>query len=211
MRICDTRPMKVIVFARAPIAGRCKTRLIPRLGAQGAAALHRRLVRRTLLAACGSGLVTELWCAPDAAHGFFARCRREFGVRLHRQCRGNLGDRMAHALARALRDASGVILIGTDCIDLGPQDLRDAAQALDRFDVVLQPARDGGYVLIGARRIAPVALRGVRWSSGQELTQTRARLRRANLRWHELPSRRDLDTPADYRAAVKSGMLESRS
>ncbi len=183
--------------------GRCKTRLIPRLGALGAAALHRSLVWQTLQTAHDSGIETELWCAPDTRHGFFARCRREFGVRLRRQCAGDLGRRMASAL----RGTGHRILVGTDCINLSAQDLREALETLDTVDVVLQPATDGGYVLIGARRITPRALRDIRWSSGRELTQTRTRLRRAGLSWRELAAREDVDTPADYRRARRAGML----
>ncbi len=198
---------RILVFARAPVPGRCKTRLIPRLGADGAAALHRRLITQTLRTANGSGTPVELWCAPDTGHGFFARCRREFGVKLHRQCTGDLGRRMALALQQSLCDATRVILVGTDCPTLTKRDLQDALQVLETVDAVLQPATDGGYVLIGARRRISRALQGVDWSSGHELAQTRRRLARANFTWDELPSRDDLDTPADYRRARRHGTL----
>lgn len=199
---------RILVFARAPVPGRCKTRLVSRLGRAGAAALHRRLTSRTLAAAVGTGSRVELWCAPDAAHGFFARCRREFGVRLRRQPRGDLGRRMAVALAEVLREgAAAAVLVGTDCPSLASADLRAALAALSRHDCVLQHANDGGYVLIGARRFERRALAGVRWSSGLEFAQTRRRLARLGLDAGELPGREDVDTPADYRRARRARLL----
>ena len=193
---------RVLVFARAPVPGRCKTRLIPALGPQGAAALHRRLVRQTLATARDAGADVELWCAPDGAHGFFAACRRDFGVRLRRQLRGDLGRRMA----LALRDGPA-LLIGTDCPGLTTVDLRRAMAALGTHDCVLQPSTDGGYVLIGTRRVERRALAGIAWSSGRELGQTRRRFARLGQRWLELRVLGDVDTPMDYRSARKLGLL----
>jgi uncharacterized protein len=197
---------RVLVFARAPVPGRCKTRLIPALGAAGAAALHRRLVLRTLAAARDAGCAVELWCAPATAHGFFATCRRAHGVRLRRQPAGDLGRRMALALARALQ-AGPAVLVGSDCPEFTAQDFRAALAALAANDCVLQPSRDGGYVLIGARRIERRALAAIRWSSTRELAQTRRRFARLGLRCAELRPLRDVDTPSDYRRARRGGLL----
>jgi rSAM/selenodomain-associated transferase 1 len=199
---------RILVFARAPVPGRCKTRLIPALGGRGAAALHRALVRRTLAVARASGGTVELWCAPDASHGFFAACRREFGVRLRRQPGGDLGRRMALALARALREGAGAaVLVGSDCPEFTPGDFTDAVAALGTRDGVLQPSTDGGYVLIGARRLERRALAGIAWSSRRELAQTRRRFARLGLDWQDLAARGDVDTPADYRAARRAGVI----
>ena len=199
---------RVLVFARAPIPGRCKTRLIPALGAVGAAALHRRLVRRTLEAALDSGAIVELWCAPGPAHGFFLGCRRELGVRLRRQPQGDLGQRMALALAHVLREgAPAAVLVGSDCPELTLADFTRAFATLQRADCALQPSADGGYVLIGARRFERRALAGIRWSSGHELAQTRRRFARLGLACGALPPRHDLDTPRDYRRARRTGLV----
>ncbi len=198
---------RILVFARAPVPGRCKTRLIPALGARGAAALHRALVRRTLAAARASGGTIELWCAPDTSHGFFAACRREFGVRLRRQPAGDLGRRMALALARALREGAGAaVLVGSDCPAFTPRDFTDAVAALATRDCVLQPSTDGGYVLIGARRLERLALAGISWSSGRELAQTRGRMARLGLSLREETPLMDVDTPQDYRKARRRGL-----
>lgn len=199
-------PGRILVFARAPVPGRCKTRLVPALGRTGAAALHRRLVRRTLAAARATGHPVELWCAPDTAHGFFAACRREHGVRLRRQPRGDLGRRMALALTRALREADAAILVGSDCPELRPADFTAAVAALRAADCVLQPSTDGGYVLIGARRFEQRTLAGIAWSSGRELAQTRGRMARLSLSLAEERPLIDIDTPADLAQARRRGL-----
>ena len=196
--------MRVHIFARAPVAGQCKTRLIPRLGARGAAWVQRRLVERALITACaaiGAENVT-LWGAPDAAHGFFMQCRQRFGVQLARQARGDLGRKMRSTL----NHAPG-LLIGSDAFGLQVDDLHRAGAALASADHVLLPAPDGGYVLIGSRKGLP-RLTGVRWSSGRECAQTARRLRRSgslSLLW---PARPDFDTAADWRRARRLGGLK---
>src|SRR3990172_10280578 len=83
---------RIAVFAKAPVAGEVKTRLIPALGEHGAAALHRALVMHAIENAAGAGIgPVELWCAPDAGHSFFAECRRRHGVTLIAQGEGDLG------------------------------------------------------------------------------------------------------------------------
>lgn len=201
------RAARILVFARAPVPGRCKTRLVPALGAPGAAALHRRLVRRTLAAARASGHAVELWCAPDAAHGFFAACRRDYGVRLRRQPRGDLGRRMALALAGTLREGvAAAVLVGSDCPEFTPRDFAGAVAALATRDCVLQPSTDGGYVLIGARRLDRRTLDGIAWSSGRELAQTRGRLKRLGFSFSEETPLMDIDTPSDLVKARRRGL-----
>src|SRR5437868_3801239 len=112
-RVTNDGPCPVAIFARAPVAGAAKTRLISRLGAEGAAALHARLVERALSQALAAGLgEVTLWCAPDASHPFFADCAARFGVRLRAQRGADLGARMLHAFEVA---QGPLILIGSDC------------------------------------------------------------------------------------------------
>ncbi|MES2684735.1 MAG: TIGR04282 family arsenosugar biosynthesis glycosyltransferase [Pseudomonadota bacterium] len=196
--------MRVHIFARSPVAGRCKTRLIPRLGARGAAWVQRRLVERVLATACaaaGARNVT-LWGAPDAAHGFFMQCRQRFGMRLARQSEGDLGARMRATLRR-----SAGLLIGSDAFGLQRDDLHRAAAALVSADYVLLPAPDGGYVLIGSRKPLP-ALAGVRWSSGKECAQTARRLAGSGRLARLEPAREDFDNPADWRRARRAGLMK---
>jgi rSAM/selenodomain-associated transferase 1 len=185
---------RLLIFAKAPLPGLAKTRLIPALGAAGAAALQQRLIRRTLATAAQSWLATELWCHPDCAQPFFAACAGEVTVELRSQQGADLGERMHHAFVTA---AAPALLIGTDCPALSAQDLRTAAAALAAHDAVLGPAADGGYYLIGLRRPQPTLFRAMPWGTDAVLALTRTRLHAAGLRWQELPLHHDIDTPDD--------------
>ena len=190
---------RVIVFARAPEPGKVKTRLIPALSAAGAAALHRRLVRHSLCAATRARLgPVELWCAPDTGDPFFRECERRLGVSLSAQGGGDLGARMRRAFESALVRAGRAILVGSDIPALSAQYLRDADQALVRGnEVVIGPAEDGGYVLIGLSRCDPELFRDIPWGGPEVMAETRRRI--ASLAWRlsELPVLWDVDRPED--------------
>lgn len=201
---------RLLVFAKAPIPGRSKTRLAGKLGRRGAARLQARLTRQVLTMAQGAYLAPlHLWCAPSSTHAFFAACRRDYSLSVHRQQGNDLGQRMQHALTRTLRSGRHAVLIGTDCPALTPTLLQQAFHALDDgTDVVLVPALDGGYVLIGMRQAAARLFQGVPWGSDRVLAQTRRRLRQLKLAWVELPAVTDVDTPADLRAMRRAGWLD---
>lgn len=191
---------RIMIFAKAPVPGRVKTRLIPALGASGAAHLQRQLIERTLRVAAAAGLgAPELWCAPDADHPFFAACAKRYGIGLRAQGEGDLGARMARALEFALAAGSPGLLIGCDCPALTSPYLREAAAALsDANDAVFGPAEDGGYVLVGLARMLPAPLfEDIAWGSASVMRETRTRLARGNWRWRELPMLWDLDLPQD--------------
>jgi hypothetical protein len=199
---------RVVVMARAPVAGCAKTRLIPALGPEGAARLQARLTWRAVATAHQSrvGPVT-LACAPDAGHPFFARCATEFGLELADQRGDDLGSRMAHCFRRLLA-RSPVILIGTDAPALTFVDLRLARDALHFHDAVLTPAEDGGYVLIGLSRFSSALFEGVSWGSDGVLAQTRERLVDLAWRWDEMPASWDVDRPADLVRLRRSGLID---
>ncbi|HET7671877.1 MAG TPA: TIGR04282 family arsenosugar biosynthesis glycosyltransferase [Burkholderiales bacterium] len=181
----------VVVFARAPIAGAVKTRLARRIGAEAAARLHQRLVRAALRTARGCGAV-ELHAA--RRHAWF----ETLPVRVRQQRGGDLGERMFYAMRDGLRRHRRVLLIGSDAPSLTGADLARAARWLrGGADVVLAPAEDGGYALIGARRIVSGVFAGVAWGSDAVMAATRANLVRRNLRWRELRTVWDLDRPQD--------------
>jgi rSAM/selenodomain-associated transferase 1 len=198
----------LLVFTRAPEAGRAKTRLIPILGPRGAAALHAGLVERTLQSVGEWGFAVQLWCHPDPQQPFFRYCAEHFAVSLHGQAGDELGARMAHALATALKDHDQAVLIGTDCPSLAADDLDQAFAALGKgADLVLGPAADGGYYLVGLNRPIPALFNGIHWGSDQVLMQTLAEAREMGLATQLLATRDDLDSPADLqtfhdRAAV---------
>lgn len=203
------RRVQVAVLAKAPIPGLAKTRLVPALGARGAARLQRELTRLALRTAQASGLgPVTLWCAPDARHRFFRALQRTTGVHCLVQPGSDLGDRM-HTAFRWHCAQGPLLLIGTDCPVLRPEHLRQAATALvDGADAVLLPVEDGGYVLVGLRQPQPALFHGMTWSTHQVMAQTRARARDAGLRVQELDTLWDVDRPQDlarWRACADRG------
>jgi len=204
---------RLLIFAKAPVPGRVKTRLAGQLGTRGAAALYQKLLRRTVRIAYNARLCPiELWCAPDARHGFFAACRQEYGVTLRRQCAGDLGRRMNRALNQTLAAGHPAVLIGGDCASLGETELRTAFGLLAAgHEAVLGPAADGGYVLVGLNRPCPALFRDIAWSTPTVLAATRRRLRRAGMNWAELPPGWDVDTPADLRRLRQSSSPAAQS
>ncbi|MGE0671463.1 MAG: TIGR04282 family arsenosugar biosynthesis glycosyltransferase [Methylibium sp.] len=192
------RGVQVAVLAKAPIAGLAKTRLIPALGAQGAARLQRTLTRGALRCAAEAGLgPVTLWCAPNAEHRFFRALRRSCGLRCLVQPSGDLGARMHTAFRLHCVDGP-LLLIGTDCPALRPSHLRKAARALvDGEDAVFYPAEDGGYVLVGLRRPQESLFRDMPWSTAEVMSLSRQRARDAGLRVREFEPLWDVDLPAD--------------
>lgn len=189
---------RILVFAKAPLPGRVKTRLCPPLQPRQAALLHTRMVWHTLETACTAAPgAVELHCAPAPGDYFFTECARRYGVSLHRQAEGDIGARMAHALRAACRDRP-LLLIGTDCPARSTNDLRAAIGALDAGEhVVLGPVEDGGYSLIGLSRCAPQLFADIAWSTDRVSSQTLARIRASGLRSTLLPVLWDVDQPAE--------------
>jgi rSAM/selenodomain-associated transferase 1 len=194
-----TQRTLVQVFAKAPIAGQVKTRLIPTLGVDGATELYCRLVRHTLATAALARVgPTEVWTTEPGENAFIQTCKRVLGVEVHLQPNGDLGARMCMAAEDGLRRASGVIVVGTDCPTMSFDDLRAARDALAAGnDAVLGPARDGGYWLIALSRCDPALFSGIAWSSATVLDATRERVTKLGWRWSELATRWDVDRPQD--------------
>jgi rSAM/selenodomain-associated transferase 1 len=190
---------ELIVLAKAPVAGLAKTRLIPALGAAGAARLAERLLAHAVAEGMAAGFdAVELCGSPDAGHPAFARlAARHAGLRLAAQGAGDLGARMHRALARRLAAGAQVLLIGSDAPELDAAMLRAASQALAGHDAVFVPAHDGGYALVGLARPAPLLFTDMAWSTPRVMAETRERARAAGLRWAELPPVADIDEPAD--------------
>jgi glycosyltransferase A (GT-A) superfamily protein (DUF2064 family) len=221
--------MRIAVFARAPVAGRVKTRLAPALGTDGALALHRQLIESTLFRARDAALgAVTLWIDGDAQSPEVIACVKRQRVGVQTQRGSDLGARMHAAFSVELTAASatepgarstaspsvqgapgnaGCLLIGCDCPALSSTRLREAATALATRDVVLIPALDGGYVLIGLRQPHAALFEGIVWGSAQVLAATRERIAAAGLRCAELDPLPDLDTPDDYHAALHAGWI----
>jgi rSAM/selenodomain-associated transferase 1 len=197
-------PVAVAILAKAPVAGFAKTRLIPVLGADGAAVLQARLIARAAATACAAavGPVT-LWATPDETHPTF-QATRAHGITLARQGDGDLGARMLAAIAAA---NGRCLVIGTDCPVLTPDHLRAAADVLRRrADAVVIPAEDGGYALIGMRAPQPALFSDMRWSTPAVMDETRGRLHALGLSWEEPVTLWDVDVPADLERLKEVGL-----
>jgi rSAM/selenodomain-associated transferase 1 len=198
-------PVAVAVLAKAPLSGFAKTRLIPALGADGAASLQARLVERAVATACAAviGPVT-LWATPDESHPLFQAIGAHLGVALARQGDGDLGTRMLAAIAAANAPA---LVIGTDCPALTSDHLRAAADVLrGGGDAVVIPTEDGGYALIGMRAPARALFSDMHWSAPGVMDETRRRLRALGLTWQEPVTLWDVDLPEDLERLREIGL-----
>ncbi|PPK77634.1 hypothetical protein B0F87_10112 [Methylobacter tundripaludum] len=201
----------LMIFCKAPIPGQVKTRLIPKLTAEQAAELHIELSIKTLQRATQNNLCpVQLWCSPTTDHAFFTASAATYPLTLQQQQGIDLGERMHHAFCSALADYSHALLMGCDCPSLIEQDLEQALTALNQEnEVVIAPAEDGGYVLVGLNRPHPELFDNMPWGTARVLDQTRNRIEHYKLRHHELIEQWDLDTPEDlerYRALALSAI-----
>lgn len=190
-----------IQFAREPVAGAVKTRMIPYLSPPEACALHAELVLWTAatLVAARLGRV-ELAVAGAAGHSLFQACL-DLGVAgLTLQRGADLGARMYNALVAGLDRFERVVLVGSDCPSIDRDYLNQALAALDQDDIVLGPAADGGYTLVGARRVPREMFEGISWGTAAVFSETTLRLRRLGVAWTELSVLNDIDRPCDLPA-----------
>ena len=158
----DTGSVLLIQFARAPLEGQVKTRMMPHLLASEACQLHCDLTLWTCRQLMDSGLgAVELSVAGTIQHPLFEECQAMGLTRLSQQSGSDLGQRMYNALAQGLAHYDNVILVGSDCPAIDAAYLAQAIAALQSAPVVVGPAADGGYVLIGARAISAAVFQGI--------------------------------------------------
>jgi len=192
-----------MIFAKAPVPGAVKTRLIPALGPARAARLALRMLEHALQIAADARLgPVELHCAPDAGHPALQAAAARAGATCRPQGSGDLGQRMRSSLAASLQLSPQALLLGTDCpaLDAGVLHQADAALAAGA-DSVFVPTADGGFALTGFRREAITAIDAVfaaiPWSTSAVMSSVRDQLSRAGLRWTELATLADVDEPPD--------------
>ena len=209
MKATENEKIAIAVFAKAPIPGLAKTRMIPKLGAVGAAGLQKTLLQRTLKTVVAAQLgPVSLWCAPSRDHPAFRACQDEWGVSLFDQQGADLGMRMLQAFSVLCPDGP-VLLVGTDCPALSVATLQLAADALrGSKDAVFLPAEDGGYVLIGLRRPEPLLFTDMPWGTDRVMAETRERLSRLGWHWVEPAILWDVDRPEDLDRLRASGLLD---
>ena len=183
----ETRPT-IALFAKFPRAGEVKTRLIPGVGAEAAAGIHRALVERTIATVRRSGLPLALYIS-GASQADFARWLGD-DIALREQGEGDLGARLARVAAPA-------ILLGADIPDLTAEHLRDAARALEDVPVVIGPAQDGGYYLLGFNQKVPFLFDDMAWGTDAVRAETQRRLEERGIAWCELDPLADCDRPED--------------
>ncbi|MGA8515408.1 MAG: TIGR04282 family arsenosugar biosynthesis glycosyltransferase [Burkholderiaceae bacterium] len=194
------KPVRTIIVAKAPLPGFAKTRLIPALGAEGAARLAQRMLHHTLHTAQAAQLgPVELCMAPGPADPAWQCLDLPTNVDRSAQGEGDLGARMARAVQRTLARGQAALLIGTDCPAIDIALLHAAANALAGHDASIVPTADGGYALLGLRRFDTRLFDAMPWSTSAVAALTLQRIRELNWRVKVHPTLRDIDEPADIR------------
>ncbi len=191
--------LNIVVFSKAPVPGEAKRRLIPALGAAGAAHLSARMIRRVVREAVASDIGTvNLWCAGGLEHPVFEELSQIHGIERYPQAGEDLGERMRRALEAAVGGAGGsAVIVGTDCPDLTSSVFKEVAGLLRTHDAVLGPALDGGYVLLAVRSVNASLFENIPWSTGEVATLTRNAMRRLGWHWAEVGPFPDIDRPGD--------------
>ena len=189
---------RIVIFAKAPVPGRAKTRLAPALGEEGAAALARRMLDRTVAEASAVLVAsTELCVTPAPDDPDWAGRLPRKATRVIDQGAGDLGDRLARAADRVLSEGDRAVLIGTDCPALTERRLRAACWELESHDAVIHPTFDGGYALLGLNRFDPSIFADIPWSGPDVARLTIGRIRALGWHLHLGETLRDIDTPDD--------------
>ena len=187
---------RIVVFAKQPVAGRVKTRLIPALGGEGAARLAADMLDRTIAEAQATGLEVELCGEPDSSQWFAGEAIKTA------QGEGGLGERLARAAERVLAERP-LLLVGSDCPALDRTRLAAAARSLEEHDAVIHPAADGGYVLLGLARFDLSLFSDIDWSTERVGSETIARIAALGWRLDVRDTLADVDEPADLRLIAR--------
>lgn len=192
----------LVVFSRYPVAGETKTRLIPALGPEGAASLQREMSGRVVLTA---RTACARWgAALQIAYTGGTRLQVEHWLGRSIECReqpsGDLGERLHASVEQCCSEGDAVVIVGTDCPFVSPKRIHEAFAALVSHDVVLGPAEDGGYYLVGLKRPVPELFRGISWGTADVLKQTLVAASTAGLSAMQLGILPDVDRPSDLAA-----------
>ena len=194
---------RIIVFAKAPQPGFAKTRLIPALGKKGAAELAQQMLFDTLREAIAAKIGAVELCATPALHfPAWRGIQLPAGIEISEQGEGDLGARLARAAQRALTHAKQVLLIGTDCVEMSADLLREAAQALQAHDAVMHGTVDGGYALLGIKRFDALLFSDIPWSTDGVFGITLARIGQLGWTAHVGRMLHDVDEPQDLKYLI---------
>lgn len=179
----------LIIFTRTPVYGKVKKRLAIKLGKPKALQIHHRLVEHTLAVANTSGMLFKVYLSEEPASS------QTFSYKI--QSGNDLGERMNNALQTELAQYSKVCLIGSDCLALTDTEITNAFNQLDTTDVVIGPAVDGGYYLIGMKKPQPKLFEDISWGSSSVLADTLQKCTNSGLMVHQLSLLNDIDRPED--------------
>jgi hypothetical protein len=191
---------KLIIFTKSPVLGEVKTRLQPDYSPEQSLFVHKKLISHTLeLTKSLKNIDVELCCAPDRNTSYFLSCENNYPITLNNQQGDDLGERMAFSMSVSLQTYEKVVVIGTDCPDINEDYINQAFAALNSNDVVIGPAMDGGYVLLGLKKFSIEIFNNISWSTDKVLSQTKKNLKNLSLEYNELDVMHDLDRPEDLR------------
>ena len=192
--------IRIIIFSKAPLPGFAKTRLIPALGAEGAAELAQQMLFNTLREATAAKIGAVELCVTPAIHdAAWCAIQLPAGITISDQGEGDLGARLARAAKRALDKAEQILLIGTDCVEISADLLREAAQGLQCHDAVIHGTLDGGYALLGLKRFDPFLFSDMPWSTDAVAGITLARIKQLGWVAHVGRMLHDVDEPQDLK------------
>jgi rSAM/selenodomain-associated transferase 1 len=191
------KPVNILLFAKAPEAGKVKTRLQPQLTPDRAARLYQLLLDRVVANITVSNLPISIWRAGSLSHPCWHKYASNPLITLHEQSTGDLGHRMKVAALKSLNDFDKVVLIGADCIDIDEHYLELAVSKLDTNNAVIGPATDGGYVLLALRSVTADFFSEIEWGSDKVLSQTLMKMDDLSWRYELLPALNDIDRPED--------------
>lgn len=190
---------ELILFTKYPIPGKAKTRLIPALGCEMAADLHRQMTEKTVATARKLAQEEGVYIRVFYEGGSLDVMREWLGeMDFERQKNGDLGEKMHDAFVKGFScRAQKIVIIGTDCPTLTVDILKEAFLKLKEYDLVIGPASDGGYYLIGLKKRNKYLFKGISWGSGRVLHQTKKKADEYGLNVATLETLCDIDRPND--------------
>ncbi|MDD4979510.1 MAG: TIGR04282 family arsenosugar biosynthesis glycosyltransferase [Gallionella sp.] len=200
MKDTANKPVRIIVFAKAPQPGFAKTRLISALGAEGAAALAKKMLLHTLHEAIAAKIGTvELCATPHIDEAAWRGVAPPLGIEISDQGEGDLGARLALATERSLTRGESVLLVGTDCVEMSADLLRETSRNLFEHDAVIHCTIDGGYALLGLTKFNSILFHNIPWSSDAVASATLSRIGQLGWSVHVGQMLHDVDEPQDLK------------
>lgn len=196
----------ILLFAKAPVAGKVNTRLIPDIGVQEATKLQHDLIHQRLSMLKQANLcAVSLMCSPEVQDDYFVYCKEHYPINLLAQSGTDLGVRMFNGIKQALQEYRYCIVIGTDAPALDEVLINQAIEHLKtESEVVFVPAEDGGYVLVGLQKPYEFLFQDISWGSAEVMQQSRNKLNDNNISFNELDTCWDIDRLEDYQRYLKT-------